>query len=147
MDQQDKIKVSIIVSVYNEQEVLKGFWEELYAVLSVNERYSWNVIFVNDGSKDESQNIINSILENSIGPVNVQSLEFSRNFGHEAAMIAGIDSTEDDAVICLDADLQHPPSKIQAMLDEYEKGEDVVLMKRLKRHDNGLVKNFFSNFF
>lgn len=141
--------VSIIVSVYNEEAVLHDFWKKTHQILVENTSYQFQVIFVNDGSKDKSQEIIHSFIQNHEldNHVSVKSIEFSRNFGHEAAMIAGIDSTTDDVIICMDADLQHPPEKIQDMLDKYHQGEQIILMKRTKRGDNSFFKNLLSSWF
>ena len=143
----NKTSVSIVVSVYNEEKVLDEFWKELKIVINGQDEYDWQVIFVNDGSKDNSQNIINSFVKEEQSHCVVKSVEFSRNFGHEAAMIAGIDSSDDDVIVCLDSDLQHPPKEILNMLALYKQDVDIVLMKRTKRHDNGIIKNFLSALF
>ncbi|MCP4521735.1 MAG: glycosyltransferase family 2 protein [Cytophagales bacterium] len=143
-----KKTVSIIVSVYNEQEVLYEFWKELYAVIKKIKNYNFNVIFVNDGSKDNSQEIIDSFISEELLPnVFVKTIEFSKNFGHEAAMIAGIDESNDDLLICLDADLQHPPKNIHKIIKKYEEGHEIVLMKRITRADNSFIKNYLSKLF
>lgn len=137
-----KTSISLIVSVFNEEEVLSNFWLAIKSTIKTDLiDFDCQVVFVNDGSSDKSQSIINGFMNEDNDGIRVKSIEFSTNFGHEAAMIAGIDNTEDDIVICMDADLQHPPSAIKHMLEKYNEGFEIVLMNRTKRHD----KKFFSN--
>lgn len=132
--------LSVVVSVYNEEAVLEQFYKESSRVL---ESISWDyeLLFVNDGSHDESLRILNRLAERD-GRVKVVS--FSRNFGHEAAMIAGIDYSSGDGIICMDADLQHPPECIPAIVDKFEDGYQVVNMVRTKNKSAGLIKNLTS---
>ncbi|MDD2386649.1 MAG: glycosyltransferase family 2 protein [Bacteroidales bacterium] len=140
--------LSIIVSVYNEQDGLLQFWESISKSLLELKEYRLRLIFVNDGSKDDSSEILKKISnESKNGNILVEVIEFSRNFGHEAAMIAGIDHTDDDILICMDADLQHPPEYIAQMLEQYQKGSEIVLMNRVKRHDKIGFSSFSSKVF
>ncbi len=142
-----KESLSIVVSVYNEEAVLPEFWHELNESISKDLlNYDCQVVFVNDGSKDNSQKIINSFKEEN-NNVRIKTIEFSTNFGHEAAMIAGIDNTDDDIIICMDSDLQHPHSKIKPMLEKQKEGFEIVLMSRKKRYDNSFINNGFSKLF
>lgn len=120
------MKLSIIVSIFNEEPVIQLFYNELIRFIPIS--YEYEIIFVNDGSTDSSQNIISKIsLENK----NVKSISFSKNFGHEAAMLAGIDYATGDAIICMDSDLQHPPAMIPDMLKRFEQGDvDIINMVR-----------------
>ena len=111
-------KFSIVVSVFNEQEVLESFYAETIRILSEQAGVSFEMIFVNDGSTDRSAEIISSL--KPADRIELKSLEFTRNFGHESAMLAGIHHATGDAVICMDCDLQHPPQLIPMMLKEYE---------------------------
>ncbi|MEO1518060.1 MAG: glycosyltransferase family 2 protein [Bacteroidota bacterium] len=141
-------KISIVVSVYNEEQMLPLFWKELSSCLQpLPSRFE--VFFVNDGSADQSQQEIQKIVASSDSMPNIQvnSLEFSRNFGHEAAMIAGIDHASGDAIICLDADLQHPPAKIGEMMAKFEQGNDIIMMHREKRADQKGLNKFLSRWF
>lgn len=140
---------SIVVSVYNEQEVLPYFWARLNELFVELNDIHFEIIFVNDGSKDSSQNIIDSFFQETekMNNVKIIAIDFSRNFGHESAMLAGIDNASGDLIICLDSDLQHPPSEIPRMIEQYSSGNDIVLMERTKRLDNGLLKNNFSKLF
>lgn len=135
-----KKDLSIVVSVYNEEENINPMVEA--CLKSLDElQCEAEIILVNDGSIDESRSIIDEICLNHNDKV--KAIHFSRNFGHEAAMIAGIDHANANAVICMDADLQHPPHLIPRMYAEFLKGSQVVLMKRNSRMDGG-TKGLFS---
>lgn len=142
------MEISLVISVYNEQDSLQAFWDALKDCILVHSAHIFQVIFVNDGSKDDSQQIINKITEIEKG-VNFYftAVEFSRNYGHEAAMIAGIDQAKGDATICMDADLQHPPAEIESMISTFKEGYEIILMERRKRHDNGFFNNLMSKWF
>src|SRR5574344_1374811 len=99
-------KIIVIVPCYNEQEVLQQFYERVQQVLPTIENCAFAYLSVNDGSQDGTLDILRSL---AAGAENVSYLSFSRNFGKEAAMLAGLDHAEGDAVILMDADLQHPP--------------------------------------
>lgn len=135
----------IVVSVYNEAESLLAIYEALDIVSkSIKIRYHCEFLFVDDGSTDSSLIILKLLHQHDR---RVKYLHFSANFGHEAAMIAGIDhSTSATAVICLDADLQHPPSLIPTMLQAYENGHDIVHMVQADRRES-LIKIVFSRIF
>jgi polyisoprenyl-phosphate glycosyltransferase len=117
-------KLSIVVSVYNEQEVLRHFHSEMTKVLEAMDT-AYELIYVNDGSSDYSQRILADISKDQ--PL-VRVINFSRNFGHEAAMIAGIDYSTGDFVICIDADLEKPPAEVIRMYQAFQDGNDVVNM-------------------
>lgn len=132
--------VTVVVSVYNEEQALPEFYQ---AVKKVLDKISWDheLLFVNDGSRDGSL----SVLERLAGQdERVKIVSFSRNFGHEAAMIAGLDYSSGDMVICMDADLQHPPECIPAILEAAEEGFDVVNMVRTRNRSAGLLKEVTS---
>jgi len=143
------MKVSLVVSVFNEQEVLPLFWEEIQKVATKWDIEALEVVWVNDGSNDGSQSFVQSILKEShaTDKWSHQSLEFSRNFGHEAAMIAGIDYATGDVVVCLDADLQHPPELLPAMLQKHLDGYDIVTMSRKSRTDKRLMQKVSALFY
>lgn len=137
------MKVSIVASVYNEELSLKLFHEETTRFLKscVND---YEIIFVNDGSSDDSLSVIKEIMnrDDRVGMVS-----FSRNFGHEAAMIAGIDYATGDGIICMDSDLQHPPETIPEILAKFEEGYDVISMVRTANKKVGLIKKVTSKGF
>jgi len=134
---------SIVVSVYNEEAVLEMFYKHLSEVLN-KETDVFEIIFVNDGSKDRSLSILTDIAHSDN---RVRVINFSRNFGHEAAMLAGIDNSMGDAVICMDSDLQHPPVLIPEMLAKCKEGYDVINMVRKERKDAGFFKRMTSKLF
>ena len=136
-------KISIIVSVYNEEEVLFEFYRETIKVLLLIEN-PYEIIFVNDGSVDGSRGILFKIEKDD---ENVRVVHFSRNFGHEAAMIAGIDNASGDYLICMDADLQHPPTLLPEMVRKFESGYDIINMVRTVNKSAGIIKNITSSMF
>jgi len=137
-------KFSAIVSVYNEEPVIPMFWNELSITLEQLKDYTFEVIFVNDGSSDKSGEIIDNLVSAN---TNTRAIHFSRNFGHEAAMLAGLEHAQGDFVICMDSDLQHPPSCIEQMVGKAKEGYEVVTMVRNHRADGGLRKRLTSGLF
>lgn len=136
-------KISIVVSVYNEELVIGDFYEETKNILD-NIIWDYEIIFVNDGSSDNS---LKKLLNLSIKDNKVKLINFSRNFGHEAAMIAGIDYCSGDGVVCMDADLQHPPEYIPKIIDKFNEGFEIINLVRTKNKDAGLIKNITSKAF
>ncbi|NHB68453.1 glycosyltransferase family 2 protein [Perlabentimonas gracilis] len=135
---------SVIVSVYNEEPVIPLFWDELSNTLQQLKGYTFEVIFVNDGSSDKSAELIDHIVNAN---KNTKAIHFSKNFGHEAAMLAGLENAQGDFVICMDSDLQHPPSCIEQMVGKASEGYEVVTMVRNHRADGGLRKRLTSGLF
>lgn len=133
-------KISVVVSVYNEEQALPLFYQTTKPIL---EQLSWDyeLIFVNDGSADASLRILREIAAKD---EKAKVLSFSRNFGHEAAMIAGIDYASGDAVVCMDADLQHPPECLAQIIGKLEAGYGVINMVRTQNKSAGIVKNITS---
>lgn len=138
-------KVSLIVSVYNEEKGLRDFTRVTREVLSGIPGYEFQMLFVNDGSTDKSGEILSEL--RSVDPDTVKVIEFSRNFGHEAAMCAGLDYADGDFLIFMDADLQHPPKCIPQILSAFENGAEVISMVRTENKDAGLIKNVTSGLF
>lgn len=136
--------ITIIVPCYNEQEVLEQFHKRTEAVLSDIRDCRFRYLFVNDGSRDGTMGILRRLAEED---KKVSYLSFSRNFGKEAAMLAGLDYAECDAAIIMDADLQHPPEMIPEMIRWWRQGYDDVCAKRADRKDEGFVKRHLTNFF
>lgn len=135
-----KKTISIVVSVYNEEEVLGRFYEEALKVLG-GISWEWELVFVNDGSVDGSYAILSELCEKDN---RVKLISFSRNFGHEAAMIAGIDYSTGDGIVCMDADLQHPVECIPEIIEKFEQGCEVINMVRVSNRSAGLIKNLAS---
>lgn len=136
--------ITIIVPCYNEQEVLEEFYTEVGKVFSAVPDCRFRFLFVNDGSRDGTLGIIRRLAEEDS---RVSYISFSRNFGKEAAMLAGLDYAESDAVILMDSDLQHPPELIPEMVRWWRQGYDDVCAKRADRKDEGFVKRHLTNFF
>jgi len=137
--QNNKIDLSVIVPVYNEQEVLEMFHHALDQVVAQMVTESVEVIYINDGSKDNSWAVMQSLHSDF---AKVRCINLSRNFGKEAAMTAGLDVSEGEAVTFLDADLQDPPELIPSMLAAWREGFDVVNMKRKERKGESVFKIF-----
>jgi len=136
-------RISVVVSVYNEELALPLFYETTKPIL---ERLAWDyeILFVNDGSVDGSLQILTELSERDR---KVKVINFSRNFGHEAAMIAGIDYAAGDGIVCMDADLQHPPECLPEIIDRLEQGFGVISMVRTRNKSAGLKKNITSFLF
>jgi len=121
--------LSVIIPIYNEEEVLPETYKRLTSVMQTfGETYE--LIFVNDGSRDSSPQILADICSED---KNVKFINFSRNFGHQPAITAGMDYAKGDAVVVIDADLQDPPEVILEMVAKWREGFDVVYGKRIKR--------------
>lgn len=133
-------KISIIVSVYNEEEVLFEFYRETIKVLLLIDN-PYEIIFVNDGSTDGSRS---TLFKLSRDDENVKVIHFSRNFGHEAAMIAGIDYATGDYIVCMDSDLQHPPTLLPEIIRKFNSGFDIINMVRTENKSAGILKNITS---
>ena len=126
--------ISVVVPVFNESETLNLLIDELSAALDGED---WEVIFVDDGSHDRSAEIL---LEAAQAERRVKVLTFSRNFGHQAAITAGLDFADGDAVVVMDADLQDPPELLPRMIDLFRQGYDVVSAQRISRDGETLFK-------
>ena len=135
--------LSVIVSVYNEEAVLEQFYKA-FGDFKPELVWDYELIFVNDGSTDRSLEILKGF---AAADRKVRVLSFSRNFGHEAAMIAGIDHARGDGLVCMDADLQHPLTCLPQILEKFEEGYEVISMVRLSNASAGPIKNLTSRAF
>ena len=135
--------LSIVIPVYNEEEVLPELCRRLYQTMSAIGE-PWEAIFVNDGSQDQSSEILCAIPP-SDGQVKI--VEFSRNFGHQAAVTAGIDHARGDAVIVMDSDLQDPPEILPQMVERWREGVEVVYAVRKKRKESWLKRACYYLFY
>ena len=136
--------IDIIVPCYNEEAVINIFNEEIQKYLNAVADCEMRCIFIDDGSYDNTLNKLRQISEDNN---NVTYISLSRNFGKESAMMAGIDYTDADAVIIMDADLQHPPSMIPEMIYWWRQGYDDVCAKRTSRGDESWLKRTGANTF
>lgn len=134
-------RIDIIVPCYNEEEVIKAFYKETKKVINNILEYEFQFIFIDDGSRDRTLEYIRELANEDS---RVKYLSFSRNFGKEAGMYAGLKHSSGDYVIIMDADLQHPPELIPKMIEEIEKGYDCCAARRIKREGNEPLRNLFS---
>lgn len=137
-------KVSILVPCYNEEKSLPLLYPELQSLMDNNTSYEWEVLFVNDGSKDNTINIIKDL---RIIDKRINFVDLTRNFGKENAMLAGFDYVTGDCMVIIDADLQDPPSLIPEMLKYWEQGYDDVYAKRDNRGKESWFRRNCSLFF
>lgn len=123
-------KVTILIPCYNEEASLPKMAEALTSLMQQQNQYQWEVLLINDGSKDHTLDYIKAInsRDSRFGYISL-----SRNFGKEAAMLAGFDRASGDCVVIMDADLQHPPTTIPEMLKEWEAGYEDVYARRTDR--------------
>ena len=126
------MKVSLLIPCYNEEASLPILYNELVQLMDNHTQYEWEVLFVNDGSRDATIQIIKELHRKD---TRICYVDLSRNFGKEAAMLAGFDYVTGDCMVILDADLQDPPCLIPEMLKYWEEGYDDVYAKRASRGD------------
>ncbi len=130
-------KISVVIPMYYEEEVANECYNRMKNVLSSIPDYSHEIVFVNDGSKDKTLSILEEIASKDN---NVKVISFSRNFGHQCAVTAGIKYVTGDAVVIIDADLQDPPELIPEMLKLWEQGYEVIYGKRKVREGESKFK-------
>src|SRR5215467_5778010 len=139
--------LSVVVPIYNEEENIVAFHSALESVLTQVEeltRESWEVVYVNDGSRDTSLSLLLELHERD---PRVVVVEFSRNFGHQAALTAGLKTARGDAVILMDGDFQDPPEVLPRIVDAWKKGAKVVLAQRASRAEKGIRGRLFPVFY
>ena len=135
--------ISIVVPAYNEEEVLTEFHETVDKALS-KLPIDLEIVYINDGSTDNTLNIINGLMDNDN---RITLIDLSRNFGKEIALSAGLHKAAGDAVVVIDADLQDPPELIPELIKEWQNGYDVVYAKRTQRDGESLLKKTTAHFF
>jgi len=133
-------RVDIVIPVYNEEKVVAGFHRQLCQVID-RLPYTFTLVYVNDGSQDRTQALLEGV---AAADGRVVVLEFSRNFGHQAALTAGLDQANGDFVITMDCDGQHPPEMLAQMLDLARSGYDVVLTQRIQEEGISTFKRWTS---
>ena len=138
-----EVDISIVVPAYNEEPGIERCYKELTKELS-QLQLSYEIVFVNDGSTDCTAQILKQI---ALSDSHVRLIDLSRNYGHEPAMMAGIDYSKGKTVICMDSDLQRPPVKIPEMVSKWQEGFDIVNMVRVDRKDAGFLQKSFSKLF
>ena len=135
--------ISVVIPVYNEEEALPLFYAQLQAALDTLEQ-DCEVIFVDDGSKDKTGDLIDRLAAEN---PSVKALHFSRNFGHQAALCAGLEQAKGDYTITMDGDGQHPPKLIPQMIGLADQGYDIVLTQRIESEQKSSFKKWSSETF
>ena len=135
--------ISIIAPCYNEEETIEPFLRRIEEILTqINEPYE--IVFINDGSRDNTLNVLINAKQNF---KNIRIINFSRNFGKEAALTAGLDKARGEAAIPIDVDLQDPPELIKELVARWREGYDVVLAKRADRTSDSFAKRVSADLF
>ena len=137
-------KISVVVPMYYEEEVAKECYTRLKNVLEKIENYNYEIIFINDGSKDKTLEILKEIAKEN---KKVKIISFSRNFGHQCAVTAGLRYVTGDAIVIIDADLQDPPELIPEMIKLWEEGNEVIYGKRKSREGESRFKLLTASMF
>ncbi|NLC87205.1 MAG: glycosyltransferase family 2 protein [Clostridiaceae bacterium] len=137
-------KISIIIPAYNEEESLPMLYDRIEKLINSINSYEFEVLFVNDGSKDNTIKLIKEFRQKDN---RICYIDFSRNFGKEIAMIAGLDYAKGDCVIFMDADLQDPPELIPELIKYWEEGYDDVYARRSSRKGETFLKKFTSKMY
>ncbi|MCE4050178.1 glycosyltransferase family 2 protein [Bacillus sp. Au-Bac7] len=132
----EKVKYSIVIPVFNEEEVIEHTYERIKTVMK-NADGNYELLFINDGSRDRSVEILLNLSEQDN---RIKIVDFSRNFGHQIAITAGMDYALGDAIVIIDADLQDPPELILEMIQKWKEGYDVVYAKRTARKGETFFK-------
>ena len=130
-------KISVVIPMYYEEQVANECYKRVKNVLENIENYEHEIVFINDGSKDNTLPILEEIASKDS---NVKVISFSRNFGHQAAVTAGLKEVTGDAIVIIDADLQDPPELISEMLKHWEEGYEVIYGKRKTRKGESAFK-------
>lgn len=134
-------RVTILIPCYNEEQSLPLLYEQLSTLTDNHQEYEWEILFVNDGSKDNTIQLIKQLSQQDS---RIAYVDLSRNFGKEAAMLAGFDYATGDCMVIMDADLQHPPHLIPKMLKHWESGYDDVYAKRTTRGKESCLRKNLS---
>lgn len=137
-------KISVVIPMYFEEDVVNECYNRTKNVLNKLSSYEHEIIFINDGSKDKTLELLEKISQNDN---NVKIISFSRNFGHQAAVTAGLKFTTGDAVVIMDADMQDPPEVIEEMVKLWEEGNEVIYAKRKVREGETKFKLFTAKMF
>jgi len=136
--------ISVVIPAYNEEKNIPLVYEKIKEVSEKLPNYDWEIIFIDDGSTDNSENILEEMAKNN--PL-VKYIQFSRNFGKEMATSAGLDVANGNAVLIIDADLQHPVELMPEFIEKWQNGVEVVIGVRNKNKGEGLVKKLGSFLF
>lgn len=136
-DMKNQMTISIVLPIYNEEENIPAMYNQLNEIFAAIPYYIPEFIFINDGSKDNSWQLIEEL---AFIDSRIKAINFSRNFGHQIALTAGYDTACGDAIISMDADLQDPPWLLPQLLDHWKNGYNVVYARRTDRNENFLKR-------
>ncbi|MBC3218015.1 glycosyltransferase family 2 protein [Serratia fonticola] len=137
------MKISLVVPVYNEEEAIPLFYKSVREYKEFADK-DIEIVFVNDGSSDKTENIISAL---SLADEKIKIINFTRNFGKEPALFAGLEASSGDVIIPIDVDLQDPIDVIPLLLNKWENGAEVVLAKRIDRQSDGRMKRKTAEWF
>lgn len=138
-------KISIVIPCYNEEESIPLFYQEISKIFKNLNNYKYELIFINDGSRDKTIDILKKLSKKD---KNLKYINFSRNFGKEAAMLAGLELSTGDYITIMDADLQDPPALLPQMIEIIEKSNyDCVATRRVTRKGEPIIRSFFARIF
>lgn len=138
--------ISIIAPMYDEENLVHAYCKEVLRVAQgIEEKYDFEIVLVNDGSKDKTYDLM--LNEQREHPAEITTICLSRNFGLEGAVSAGIRKAKGDAIVVMDADLQDPPSLIPLMLEKWKNGVDIVVGSRIRRSNDSLFKKLGAGFY
>lgn len=137
------MKISLVVPVFNEEEAIPLFYKSVREYKEFADK-DIEIVFVNDGSSDKTENIISAL---SLADEKIKVINFTRNFGKEPALFAGLEASSGDVIIPIDVDLQDPIDVIPLLLNKWENGADVVLAKRIDRQCDGRIKRKTAEWF
>jgi polyisoprenyl-phosphate glycosyltransferase len=137
-------KINIVIPSFNEEKNIPIVRERIDLVFSSLPNYTYEIIFVNDGSRDNTQQVLEDLSKQY---KEVKFIELSRNFGHQAALKAGVDNSNANAVITMDGDLQHPPEVIPLLIKEWENGFDIIYTIRKYNINTSFIKSYTSDLY
>src|SRR5438309_2083901 len=135
--------LSVVVPIYNEEENIKAFHGAVAAAMEATQE-AWEIVYVNDGSRDSSLTLL---LEIQKRDARVTVVEFSRNFGHQPALTAGLQTARGDAIILMDGDFQDPPDLLPQLVEAWKGGAKVVIAERTSRAEKGIRGKLFPLFY
>lgn len=140
---QEKLEINIVIPLYNEYTSLELFHQRLISVVNTLP-YTWKIYYIDDGSVDGTDSLIREIIESDERVISVQ---LTRNFGHQAALTAGLDIADGDVVITMDGDGQHPPELLPILLKHFKEGNDIVQTQRINNGKESIIKRITSRWF
>ena len=133
-------KISFVVPAYNEENSIPKLYERIVNQMK-QYAYDWELIFINDGSRDKTYQVLKNLAQKD---QKVKFLDLSRNFGHQAALSAGLAHISGDVIISMDCDLQDPPELVDQMLNKWQEGYDIVYARRMNYRQDNFLKSFLS---